>query len=458
MIARKLDDRLLCEALFNVTRACNCKCLHCDPKVYTCAKNELNMDEILKCFGESKLLHTNTINIAGGEPFIKKDLDKLIVYLDKHKIPCVVATNGWFTEKIEQLLDQLEDNQTIRFAVSVDGTEELHDRIRQCHGSFQKAIESIKVIKERGFPVQVNTVVQKQNVSVLKDMDAFFKELDVPAMYIPKIFVTGEAFDFSTDEIIEAFRYIAYQRGRKYLLSKGTFKISNCHAGKNTWYLDSTGDIYTCWGSFYRNDSQRYILGNIRDNQFDEIFLSQKTAEIYETVVKKCSGCLVPCDFEREESFFGLDVSYTKDEVALLKDTLTTESDLTDFSVDESMWHLLEMYREETFRWMKSKESKLYLNSGMGKWRELEVKFLNINWGNDCEIFINGKKMRKIKSVIQDNVVTENFRIGGVKIKADDIVEIMFRVEKLWCPKEAGVSSDDRKLGMPVCSVKLMDR
>ena len=67
MMEKKVNDIILCDALYNVTTMCNCKCKHCNPKVYTGKANEMSSKEMIEKFEKSKYLQSNTITVAGGK-------------------------------------------------------------------------------------------------------------------------------------------------------------------------------------------------------------------------------------------------------------------------------------------------------------------------------------------------------------------------------------------------------
>ena len=166
----------LCEFLYFATTRCNCRCKHCDPKLYNGKDIEISSKKLIEQYEKSQFLKNNSISVAGGEPFLKEDLDEFIVYLDSHKIPTVISTNGWFTEKIEKLIVQLSDNSTVRFAISIDGLENQHDEIRRCKGIYRKAVNSALLLHDKGFNVQINMVVQKDNLEYLEEFDGFFRD------------------------------------------------------------------------------------------------------------------------------------------------------------------------------------------------------------------------------------------------------------------------------------------
>ena len=229
----KVDNIEICEFLYLPTTRCNCRCKHCAPQVYTGKEIEMTSQQLIEKYEKSKFLKGNSVSVAGGEPFLKDDIDEFIVYLDSHKIPTVISTNGWFTDRIERLINKLENCETVRFAISIDGPESMHDEIRRCKGIYQKAVQSALMLHERGFQVQINMVVQKDNLEYLEEFDTFFKNKGIPVIYIPVVFVGEEEFNFTPEDIRKIFRFVDYPRGRKYLLSKGKWLIKNCHAGRN---------------------------------------------------------------------------------------------------------------------------------------------------------------------------------------------------------------------------------
>lgn len=455
----KVDNIELCEFLYLATTRCNCRCKHCAPQVYTGKEVEMTSQKLIEQYERSKFLKNTPVSVAGGEPFLKEDLDEFILYLDTHKIPTVISTNGWFTDKIERLIDKLEDNKTVRFAISIDGPEQMHDEIRRCKGIYQRAVQSAILLHDRGFQVQVNMVVQKDNLDNLEEFDWFFKEKGIPVIYIPVVFVGEEEFNFTNDDIRKIFRYVDYPRGRKYLLSKGKWLIKNCHAGRNTWMMDCNGDIYACWGGYYKDDAKEYLIGNMLEKDFDDIFMSDKKEVVCAGVVRNCEGCLLPRDIERETDTFGFSTKLTYDEVAVLAEDLTNLSTLDDYSVDRGEWYDQEKYNGVPFRWMKKKDVTLYVNVRDKKPEKLIIHYING--------YVPSKEQEQMKvtftlqdekSIVMNCELGEN--TGDIalpeSLKLSGLVKLDISVDKLWKPSDINKESfDERPLGIGVFSVEL---
>jgi radical SAM protein with 4Fe4S-binding SPASM domain len=450
----------LCEFLYFATTRCNCRCKHCDPKLYNGKDIEISSKKLIEQYEKSQFLKNNSISVAGGEPFLKEDLDEFIVYLDSHKIPTVISTNGWFTEKIEKLIVQLSDNSTVRFAISIDGLENQHDEIRRCKGIYRKAVNSALLLHDKGFNVQINMVVQKDNLEYLEEFDGFFRAHDIPVIYIPEIFVGEEKFNFTKDDIRKMLQYVKTPQGKKYLLSRGKWLIKNCHAGKNSWLIDCNGDIYTCCGGYYKDYAENYLMGSIREMDFDEVFLSDKKKKVYSDSVCNCEGCLLPRDIEREVGTFGFPTKLTYDEVAFLAEDLTNINTLDDYSVEESEWFGLETLNGHSFHWMRKKDVTLYVNAGNTQWDKLSIHYLNGYVSNDeadkmkITIILQGEE--RIEIVCELGESTANIDLPD-DLNLTGLVKIDISVDKLWKPIDINKeSSDDRLLGIGLFSIGLI--
>lgn len=447
----------LSEFLYLATTRCNCRCKHCAPSVYTGKPVEITSRQLIAQYEKSEILKHVPISVAGGEPFLKEDLDEFILYLAKQQIPCVISTNGWYVEKIEKLLSKLGSCKTVRFAISIDGPEKMHDSIRRREGIYRRAVDSAVLIRDAGLDVQVNTVIQKENLAGLEEFDRFFKQNNLPVIYIPKVFVGEENFDFTAEDMKKMFRYVDYSRGRKYLLSEGKYLIQNCHAGRSSWVIDCNGDIYACWGGYYKDNSRDYIMGSLLKNDFDEIFASDKKEMVCQRTVARCDGCLLPRDIERETEIFHYSTKLTYEETALLKDELNSISILQDYSVTADEWYGTEQLGTRTFRWMRGTCADIYVRcKGDGKGL-MKIEYLNGKPDKDndepitASVFVNDEN---IGSFICS--VGEGCMEAEVNAAEDMLVQARIQLNRIWRPCDYAETSDDRNLGLAIFKVEIV--
>ncbi len=142
-----MSTRLPIDCVIAVTYRCNARCTMCD--IWQIKDFPELKPEILKKLPAS----LRDINISGGEPFLRADLIEIIRVL-KDVCPVarmVISSNGFATELImEKMREIIKINPDIGVAISIDGMGEMHDEMRGIPGGFDKAMATIKALKELG--------------------------------------------------------------------------------------------------------------------------------------------------------------------------------------------------------------------------------------------------------------------------------------------------------------------
>src|SRR5216683_153868 len=126
------------------------------------------------------------LTITGGEAFVRKDIVEITemfakkTRLFRYQIP----TSGFVTDLIVTKTERmLQVNSTIPFRVdvSLDGTEETHDRIRNMAGSFQRVLTTVRELnklkrKYAHFDVGIISTISKQNQHEVEAMSKIAAE------------------------------------------------------------------------------------------------------------------------------------------------------------------------------------------------------------------------------------------------------------------------------------------
>ena len=149
-IKRKSGKRSL--FLF-VTNKCNYSCIHCFLGKTTKAKEkELTVSEIEKTYASLRK-KINRVCITGGEPFLRKDIAKICgIFQGNSFVKLIfINTNGSAPDLIEnkakEILLNAPKKQTVIVTVSLDGLEEIHNKIRGKNDAFKNAVKSILLLK-----------------------------------------------------------------------------------------------------------------------------------------------------------------------------------------------------------------------------------------------------------------------------------------------------------------------
>ncbi|MHA1380143.1 MAG: radical SAM/SPASM domain-containing protein [Candidatus Helarchaeota archaeon] len=157
--------------LFEITKNCNLNCKHC----YTVSPQEkedfvnedLSLDQIKYILEKIKPYNIKTLNLTGGEPFLRSDLFEIIDFAtDCGFESIVINTNGTLFFNDPNLVKQVEMRLNIISAVvvSFDGaTAKTHDFIRG-KGEFNNLMRNLEVVKNSNLPLGINVTLGKWNI------------------------------------------------------------------------------------------------------------------------------------------------------------------------------------------------------------------------------------------------------------------------------------------------------
>ncbi|MCL2661793.1 MAG: radical SAM protein [Oscillospiraceae bacterium] len=318
---------------FSITAACQSRCKTCrigdmyhdDPAR---AANDLTIDEIEKIFKSMNPVYF--FNISGGEPFLRKDLPKIVELACKYLRPRVIhiPTNAIQTEKIahdtKAILEIVKKyDPTVPFTIkpSIDGIEDKHDEIRGVKGNFEKLLDTIKELKAiekeyDNFHLELGTVISNYNVNHLDEIEDFVHSLNIEsyrnevAEQRAEFFNIGDPItpDAATyrrlmqgftkkieDNIVkkrsqakttEALRVIYYALACK-ILETNT-QVIPCYAGISNVHINYDGGVWPCCVLGYEHQ-----MGNLRDFEYDfkKLWLSEHAQETIDYIKKKNCAC-----------------------------------------------------------------------------------------------------------------------------------------------------------------------
>src|SRR5213079_2381291 len=133
--------------------ACNLKCAGCGKIAQPAAllKQRMPVAQAIAAIEESG---APMVSIAGGEPLVHPEVHVMAKELIRRKKFVYLCTNGILMKK---KMDLFEPSPYFAWVVHLDGMRERHDQFVEREGTFDKAVEAIKLAKECGFRVNTNT-------------------------------------------------------------------------------------------------------------------------------------------------------------------------------------------------------------------------------------------------------------------------------------------------------------
>ena len=154
----------------DITSTCNLRCSYC---YFFSSEGDTGVDrpleEWLKFLEECARCSVMEVTISGGEPLFRKDFREIIEAVVKNRMRFSVLSNGTLLN--DDIVGFLKStNRCNSFQVSVDGPgPEVHDKLRG-DGSFEKAINGLKILLKHKMPATVRVTIHKHNVYKLDEI------------------------------------------------------------------------------------------------------------------------------------------------------------------------------------------------------------------------------------------------------------------------------------------------
>jgi MoaA/NifB/PqqE/SkfB family radical SAM enzyme len=166
----------------NITTRCNFNCPHCLREPIDAGKTIIK-DMTVKLFEKIlrgvKRINYGEITLTGGEPILHPQFKKLIELVSRYGYYYTLVSNGWFYQEYWPVISQ--NNKLISISFSVDGaTAEVHDRVRNKPGSFERVIKAIKFFKKKNIrQIGIQTCLTRQNKHQIPEIINLAKSLRV---------------------------------------------------------------------------------------------------------------------------------------------------------------------------------------------------------------------------------------------------------------------------------------
>ncbi len=284
------------EACLIITYRCNAKCYMCHTWQHPSKKDEeFTPDLVNKIPSGLKF-----INITGGEPLLRDDLDEIIeIALTKTK-RLVISTNGYFTKKIIKLAEKFSNQIGVR--ISIEGLQAANDELRGIKDGFDHGLRTLVTLrdmglKDIGFGITVSDRNAEDMIELYRLANAMGVEFATATTHNSYYFhkhdnryenpemIAGE-FEKIAAELLKANRpknwFRAYFNMGLANKVRGGKRPLPCEVGTDVFFLDPYGNVMPCNGS-----DEPMIMGNLNEYTFNEIWHGQRAIEI-RNHVKNC--------------------------------------------------------------------------------------------------------------------------------------------------------------------------
>ena len=305
-----LLKRNLKHAIVHVTNRCNFRCNHCF--IDFSPKRDLKIEDYQRL--GSQMPDLFWLDIAGGEPFLRKDLAEIVSCFNFEVLQ--IPTNGSLPELIIKQVERMKEmvRGKITISLSLDGLKEKHAEIRGVSGNWEQVWHTFGELRKLGgVSIKINTVINRSNFDQILDLmgevrsknpdfhsvillrgDPKNPDYELPPLselraLAPKIFNILETYDYGESRTMARMlrNYHKYLWNVSLETIERETQVIPCLAGQAHMVVMGDGSVSSC--------EMLPPVGNIKEKSFQEIQDSAEFKKQLEDIKNKKCYCTHNC-------------------------------------------------------------------------------------------------------------------------------------------------------------------
>ncbi|MDD6211724.1 MAG: radical SAM protein [Clostridiales bacterium] len=297
---------------FELTPRCNFNCemcyIHMTPLEEREIGTELSTEEWINLGREAVDAGMVYLLLTGGEPLLRNDFCTIYKELAGMGLMISVNTNGALVS--DRIVECLSANLPEKVNVTLYGASSAaYQKVCGDGSGYERAVRGIRMLKEAGIPVFINTTFTRNNAKDMEDIVAFAKHEKIPIRMTSYVFPPvrsvrdvnkdcflspetygqlGARFDaltMNSEQKEKRFSVLkAIADKQEQIPEEGESRASSCMAGRGAFWITWDGRMLPC-GMLPSFDSR------LRGESFIDVWNKMKNRMDHAMLPGKCTGC-----------------------------------------------------------------------------------------------------------------------------------------------------------------------
>ncbi len=286
-----IEKEMPTDASIITTYRCLMKCKMCNIwKHPSDAKREIKPQEL------EILPQLKFINVTGGEPFLRGDLDEIVEVCFRKAPRVVISTSGYHVNAVQKLAEKFPK---IGIRVSIEGLSTINDYLRGRDSGFDRGLKTLLGLRRMGIrDIGFGITVSNNNSADMLELYELAKNLKMEfataAFHNSYYFHKEDNRITNQEEVIGNFyelieRLLKENNPKSWFRAffnlglinyiKGNRRLLPCEAGTVNFFIDPYGEVYPCNG--LEDRYWKESMGNIRNcAKFEDLWFSARAAKV----------------------------------------------------------------------------------------------------------------------------------------------------------------------------------
>ncbi len=288
------------EGCLIVTYRCNARCYMCNTWQHPSRVAEEFSPELVDRIPGGLAF----VNITGGEPFLRDELEEVIERTLAKTKRLVISNNGYWTDRVVQAAERFGNR--VGFRISIEGLPAANDELRGLKDGFDRGLRTLTTlhgmgIEDIGFGITVSDRNAKDLIELYRLADAMGLEFATAVTHNSFYFHKADNGFADPERVAGEFEKVAAallatNRPKNWFRAYFNMGLANkvrggrrplpCEVGSDVFFLDPFGNVLPCNGS-----DEPMVMGNLREQGFDEIWNGERARAVRAQVARCDKEC-----------------------------------------------------------------------------------------------------------------------------------------------------------------------